>query len=195
MFRQREGRTQVVTDEPFRPDPADTVPPGERAELADTARHLVGERAELAETARNLVKSNTALAQTVDKLSTRIKRSEQRTYILAASLVLDVVFTVIVTAIGVQVNAASDCQAAQNDAFRDAAIQGRAAAAKERDADRRKEAAESALFAVILNSGAAQEQRRQAVVTYNTELGAITEQRALADRQRQDNPFPEGNCS
>lgn len=93
-----------MIDGPVRPDPADEVPPGERAALADTARDLVGERAAIADTARELigeraalaatagelVKSNMALADTVTRLT---KKLRFRTRLIAAVLVTDLVIT------------------------------------------------------------------------------------------------------
>lgn len=75
----------------------------------------------------------------------------------------------------------SKCQAEQNDAFQAASAQLRAAAAKERGAQR-------ALFDVLLNSASNPEQRRQATVDYYATL-------VEADLQRAGSVFPEGNCS
>lgn len=57
-----------MSEPPVRLDPADAVPPGERAALADTARHLVDERADLAHTAQDLVGERAGLAETARSL-------------------------------------------------------------------------------------------------------------------------------
>lgn len=136
---------------------------------------------DLPETARRVHDAIQALTDAVSGLTDRIRRSEVRTYVLAGSLILDVLLTVVITAVGFEVSATSNCQAAQNDAFRAAATQLRDAAAKER-------AAQRALFDVVLDPVSTPEQRRQASVDYRTSLIA-------ADQQRADNPFPQGNCA
>lgn len=100
-----------MSEPPVRPDPADAVPPGERAALADTARHLVderadlaetaqslvGERAELAETAQELVKSNHALTTTVGDLVKTVgqlaRKISVRTWTFVIVIVLDIILT------------------------------------------------------------------------------------------------------
>ena len=165
-----------MTDEPFRPDPADTVPPGERAELADTARHLVGERAELAETARNLVTSNNALAKTVAQLTERIKRSERRTFILAASLAMDVILTVVVTVVGVHFAGIDEC-------FREAT------AAQDTQQIRQLDQ-QLSLFAKLRDPNASPQDREAAGVEYVATVTALKD--ALKAKGSDES---NGNCS
>lgn len=131
--------------------------------------------------AAELSDSVSELSGQVSVLAARSERQRRRTVVLTVSLVLDVLLTVAITILGVRVDATSECQAAQNDAFRAVSGQLRDAAAKERGALR-------LLLDVILDPAATPERRRQAIAEYRATLIEV-------DQQREDNPFPEGNCA
>lgn len=194
-----------MSEPPVRLDPADAVPPGERAALADTARHLVderadlahtaqdlvgeraglahtaqdlvGERARLAETAKDVAESNIALAKTVQSLTERIK---SRTRLFTALLIADAILTFAIAFFGYRYETVSACQAAQNDAFTSAIIQRNDAAVKERTAQRK-------LFDVLMKPTSTIDQRQAASAEYYAGLIA-------ADQQRNAHPLPTGNC-
>jgi hypothetical protein len=152
-----------MSEPPVRPDPADMVPPGERAALADVARDLVVERESLAVTARELVESNLALAETVAGLTHRLS---VRTRVLVAVLVVDAFLTLAIAVFGYRYEHFLACQVQQNTEFRNAA-------AIERAAQRQ-------LLNVILNPNSTAADRYQASQTYYTGLIDADQQRGDA---------------
>lgn len=99
-----------MSDPLISPDPADVVPPGERAALAETARQLA--------------KSNKALADTVTGLTKTVNR---RTRAFAALLAVDALLTVSIVFFGYRSERFLACQVQQNATFRNAAATERAA--------------------------------------------------------------------
>lgn len=143
-----------MTDPLVRPDPADQVPPGERAALAAAARELA--------------ESNVALRVTVAGLTHKLTF---RTRVFVAVIVLDVLLTLAIVFVGYRYENGSSCQAAQNDAFKAAIIERNEAAGKERAAQRQ-------LFNVVLNPASTPADRLKASQTYYAGLVAADQQRA-----------------
>lgn len=111
---------------------------------------------ELAEVARGLSASVTALTGQVERLRTRIRRSEVRTLVLAGSLILDVVLTVVIAVIGINVTTVSECQERKNEAFATAIAQ--------------RDAAQAELLETRRDPGITQEERGQSFTRYLTRL-------------------------
>lgn len=118
--------------------------------------------------------------QVVD-LNSRIYRSEKREFRLSLFSILLGLSLLLSVAVGYDVYSSTACQIGVNTSFRHAIDARTAAASTDRTSQRR-------LVDTLLNSSATPEERRQALVLYNEGL-------ATADKQRQDNPLPEQDCS
>jgi hypothetical protein len=178
------GGQPQMRDEPVSPDPADLVPPGERAalahtaqdligereDLAHTARELVGERAELAKVAKDLIISNGLLTGTVARLG---KRLRFRTRLVGVIVALNIAIGVILAIVGYRSEHFLTCQVRQNTEFREAA--------KTELATQRK------LFDVVLDPTSTPADKLRASQAYRS--GLIT-----AAQQRRNNDTAAENC-
>lgn len=145
-------------------------------------------RAESAALAEPLAAQAEHLADEVIELRASANRLRRVTDWLIAAVVVAVGLAVVAfvllyrqSATTAFIERSTTCQAEQNDAFRAASEQLRAANAKERDAQRQ-------LFDILLDPNTTADQRRTASVNYRATL-------IEADQQRVDSQFPSGNCS
>lgn len=145
-------------------------------------------RAESAALAEPLAAQAEHLADEVTELRVSANRLRRVTGWLIAAVVVAVGLAVVACVLlhrqsttTAFIERSTTCQAEQNDAFRAASEQLRAANAKERDAQRQ-------LFDILLDPNTTADQRRAASVNYRATL-------IEADQQRVDSQFPSGNCS
>lgn len=93
------------------------------------------------------------------------------------------------------INSVVACQAKQNDAFRNASLQSRAAAKIQNDRGIQKIDQEQTMLATVTNPTATNAERAAAIQTYRAAAQASRDAQVAANQTRQDNPLPAGNCS
>lgn len=149
---------------------------------------------DLATDVRLLAGETRKLALTVKQLTSRATRSERAIVIVVVSLVLDVLLTVGLGVTGYKVATIGDCQARQNEAFREA-LQARSVASGQQNAALEQQLRNQKTLFVALQTATTPAQRESAGEAYLRSLYDQVAAIAAFDRARIANPLPsQANC-
>lgn len=174
--------------------PTPPMPPGHDAPLTDPV-------------VLELAGAVDALGMKISTLNDRLGAGERRTVILSVLVGIVIILSAVVIGLGIQVRSQALCQGEQNDAFRNASLQGRAAANAQADQQ-----------VAQLDQDVAQLDAQLTLLTTSPSASLVDQKRALADyirsvadtktrnlalraaivaakQSRADNPLPAGNCT